>query len=132
MRWDEGSIQPRECTSTRFGSRAPMWAHGAYGLMRPMRIRDGCPACVRMRKADRQTPPSGISVRLKAAVSRDLLNRLKRRSVVMGLEGVDRLGRFQACAWARTSCPASRGVVRFVVRFRRQSLPRADRADDFA
>src|SRR6266516_7969860 len=91
MRWDEGSIQPRECTSTRFRSRAPMWSHGASGFMWPIRIRDGCPACVRMRKADRQTPPSGISVRLKAAVSRDLLNRLKRRSVVMGLEGVDRL-----------------------------------------
>src|SRR2546430_1160338 len=29
IRWDEGSIQPRECTSTREGSRAPIWSHGA-------------------------------------------------------------------------------------------------------
>src|SRR6266540_776958 len=133
MRWDDGSIQPRECTSTRFGSRAPMWSHGASGFMWPMRIRDGCPACVRIRKADRQTPPSGISARLKAAVSRDLLKRLQRRSVVIGSRTVHRP---DAASGLRTDVTlvgvrGSRRVVRLVVRLGRQSLPRADRADDF-
>src|SRR6266511_254498 len=133
MRWDDGSIQPRECTSTRFGSRSPMWSHGASGFMWPMRIRDGCPACVRIRKADRQTPPSGISARLKAAVSRDLLKRLQRRSVVIGSRTVHRP---DAASGLRTDVTlvgvrGSRRVVRLVVRLGRQSLPRADRADDF-
>src|SRR6266511_2947391 len=100
--------------------------------MWPMRTRDGCPVSVRIRNADRQTPPSGISVRLNAAVSRDLLKRLKRRSVLMVLEGVDRLDETSGLRMAaRTLCPASCRVVRFVVRLGRQSFPRADPADDF-
>src|SRR5437016_11263486 len=83
MRWDEGSIQPRECTSTRDGSRAPRWSHGAFGFMRPIRTFLGSPVSVTIRNAERQTPPTGISVILNAAVSRDLLKRANRRSVVM-------------------------------------------------
>src|SRR3989475_10164663 len=83
IRWDEGSIQPRECTSTREASRAPRWSHGASGFMWPMRSFVGCPASVTIRKAERQTPPAGISVILNAAVSRDLLKRENRPSVVM-------------------------------------------------
>src|SRR5467141_2213330 len=83
MRWDDGSIQPRECTSTRDGSRAPIWSHGAAGFMWPIRTFLGSPASVTMRNAERQPPPTGISVILNVAVSRDLLKRENRRSVVM-------------------------------------------------
>src|SRR6266545_2012556 len=101
--------------------------------MWPMRIRDGPPVCVRIKKADRHTPPSGISVTLNAAVSWDLLKRLKRRSVVIGSRAVYRR---EHASGLRTDLilvggRGSRRVVRFVVRFRRQSLPRADPADDF-
>src|SRR3989449_4719245 len=86
-RWDEGSIQPRECASTRDGSRAPMWSHGAFGFMWPMRTLFGSWASVTMRNAERHTPSSGISVTLKAAVAGDFLKRENRRSVVMAHGG---------------------------------------------
>src|SRR5437773_971533 len=60
MRWEEGSIQPRECTSTREGSRAPIWSHGARGFMRPMRTFLGSPISVMTRKADRQEAPANF------------------------------------------------------------------------
>src|SRR5437870_11562166 len=71
MRWDEGSIQPRECASTRDGSRAPMWSHGAFGFMWPMRTLFESWASVTMRNAERHTPSSGISLTLQAALAVD-------------------------------------------------------------
>src|SRR3989442_1360069 len=122
MRWDEGSIQPCECASTRDGSRAPMWSPGAFGFMWPMRTFLGSWASVTMRNAERHTPSSGISVTLNAAVAGDLLKRENRRSVVMGYAGTLTPGE-------RLSPLHSRRVICFVVRFRRKALPRADRPD---
>src|SRR2546427_12622509 len=123
MRWDEGSIQPCECASTRDGSRAPMWSHAAFGFMWPMRTFLESRASVTMTNADRHTPSSGISVTLNAAVAGDLLKRENRRFVVM--------------AYAGTHTPEeplwplhSRRVICFVVRFRRKALPRTDRPHD--
>src|SRR2546429_4109009 len=123
IKWDEGSIQPCECASTRDGSRAPMWSHAAFGLMWPMRTFLESWASVTMTNAERHTPSSGISVTLNAAVAEDLLKRENRRSVVM--------------AYAGTHTPEeplwplhSRRVICFVVRLRRKALPSADCPDD--
>src|SRR5437899_6867328 len=123
MKWDEGSIQPCECASTRDGSRAPMWSHAAFGFMWPMRTFLGSWASVTMRNAERHTPSSGISVTLNAAVAGDLLKRENRRSVVMAYSGTHTTGE-------RLSPLHSRRVICFVVRFRRKALPRANRAND--
>src|SRR2546426_6965382 len=90
IKWDEGSIQPCECASTRDGSRAPMWSHAAFGFMWPMRTFLGSWASVTMTNAERHTPSSGISVTLNAAVEGDLLKRENRRSVVMAYSGTNR------------------------------------------
>src|SRR2546429_8009432 len=91
IKWEEGSIQPCECASTRDGSRAPMWSHGAFGFMWPMRTFLASRASVTMRNAERHTPSSGISVTLNAAVAGDLLKRENPRSVVMAHARTDRL-----------------------------------------
>src|SRR2546425_4039710 len=123
IKWDEGSIQPCECASTRDGSRAPMWSHAAFGFMWPMRTFLESWTSVTMTNAERHTPSSGISVTLNTAVAGDLLKRENRRSVVM--------------AYAGTHTPEeplwplhSRRIVRFVVRLRRKALPGADRPHD--
>src|SRR3989442_4236319 len=90
MRWEDGSIQPCECASTRDESRAPMWSHGAFGFMWPMRTFLGSWASLTMTNAERHTPSSGISVTLNPAVAGDLLERENRRSVVMAHAGTDR------------------------------------------
>src|SRR3989454_2642752 len=123
MRWEEGSIQPCECASTRDGSRAPMWSHRAFGFMWPMRTFLASWASVTMRNAERHTPSSGISVTLNAAVAGDLLKRENRRSVVMATPKRIRLE-------SALSPLHSRRVVCFVVRFRRKAFPRANRAND--
>src|SRR5207302_1451596 len=134
MRWDEGSIQPRECTSTRDGSRAPIWSHGAAGSMWPIRTFFGSPASVTIRNAERQTPPTGISVILNAAVSRDLLKRANRRFVVI----VSPRGPMVRAGFQDLPIPGrgrgsgSRSVVRGVVRLGRQALPRPDGPHDLA
>src|SRR5438309_3822453 len=134
MRWDEGSIQPRECTSTRDGSRAPRWSHGAFGFMRPIRTFLGSPVSVTIRNAERQTPPTGISVMLNAAVSRDLLKRANRRFVVI----VSPRGPMVRAGFQDLPIPGrgrgsgSRSVVRGVVRLGRQALPRPDGSHDLA
>src|SRR5213594_3664257 len=122
MRWEDGSIQPCECASTRDGSRAPMWSHAAFGFMWPMRTFLESWTSVTMTNADRHTPSSGISVTLNAAVAGDLLKRENRRFVVMGYAGPHRP---EEPLWPLHSCR----VVRFVVRLRRKSLPSADRPD---
>src|SRR5437667_4625375 len=134
MRWEEGSIQPREWTSTRAGSRAPIWSHGAAGFMWPMRTFVGSPVCVMIKKEERQTPPAGMSVMLNAAVSRALLKRENLRSVVMVFPTSRWCPRgFRSCGFpSRLPARASRCVIRGVVRLRRQTLPRADRPDDLA
>src|SRR6058998_4380967 len=123
MRWDEGSIQPCECASTRDGSRAPMWSHGAFGFMWPMRIFLASRASVTMRNAERHTPSSGISVTLNAAVAGDLLKRENRRSVVMAYAEPHRA---DEPLWPLHS----RRVICFVVRLRRKALPSANRPHD--
>src|SRR5947208_16222332 len=84
MRWEDGSIQPCECASTRDGARAPRWSHAAFGFMWPMRTFLESRASVTLRNAERHTPSSGISVTLNAAVVADLLKRENRRSVIIG------------------------------------------------
>src|SRR5438034_10939108 len=123
MRWEDGSIQPCECASTRDGSRAPMWSHAAFGLMWPMRTFLESRASVTMTNAERQTPSSGISVTLNAAVAGDLLKRENRRSVVMAYAGTHT---HEEPLWPLHS----RRIVRFVVRFRRKALPGANRPHD--
>src|SRR2546425_3975939 len=89
IKWDEGSIQPCECASTRDGSRAPMWSQAAFGFMWPMRTFLESRASVTIKNAERHTPSAGISVMLNAAVVGDLLKRENRRSVVMPYAGTD-------------------------------------------
>src|SRR3989440_5638682 len=123
IKWEEGSIQPCECASTRDGSRAPIWSHGAFGFMWPIRTFLESRASVTMRNAERHMPSSGISVTLNAAVAGDLLKRENRRSVVMVRAGTPYA--------SRALLPLhSRRVVRFVVRLRRKALPGADRPHD--
>src|SRR2546426_46895 len=123
IKWDEGSIQPCECASTRDGSRAPMWSHAAFGFMWPMRTFLGSWASVTMTNAERHTPSSGISVTLNPAVAGDLLKRENRRSVVMAYAGTHT---HEEPLWPLHS----RRIVRFVVRFRRKALPGANRPHD--
>src|SRR2546422_3768292 len=123
IKWDEGSIQPCECASTRDGSRAPMWSNAAFGFMWPMRTFLGSWASVTMTNAESHTPSSGISVTLNAAVAGDLLKRENRRSVVMAYAGTHT---HEEPLWPLHS----RRIVRFVVRFRRKALPGANRPHD--
>src|SRR5438093_11404641 len=78
---------------------------------------------VTMTNAERDTPSSGISVTLNAAVAGDLLKRENRRSVVMSYAGTHT---HEAPLWPLYS----RRIVRFVIRFRRKALPGASRPQD--